>query len=236
MPLHERAEAFFVELPADSSSLFADGAPLDAGLAQILASNESHLARESCRQVVVDAPNRSFNRTAGKDFWQGVSDDAGPNASDIAALPADEAFKGLSWIAFTMRWEFFAICDRDDASGVAVARKLRGSLRYNNPVSVTAYAHVALTTHGSPIALRSGDLVYYSRSDISGSGAKHVLFTINPFVRDGLRDRVACRPGTTGAGPAFVGLMPLTLWVAIEADNFGTAGPELQTVSVWEQR
>lgn len=236
MPLHERAESFFVDLPADSSSLFADGAPLDAGLAQILASNEAWLAHESCRQVVFGAPNRSFNRTTGKDLWQGVSDDSGPDSAVIAALPADEKFKGHSWIAFTLHWDYPAICDRDDASGIAVARKIKGSLRYSNPVSVTAYAHVAITTHTSPLALRAGDLVYYARIDISGVGAKHAAFTASPAVKDGLRESWLCRAGVSGGGPTSIAVMPLRLWVAIEADNFGTAGPVLQTISVWETR
>lgn len=236
MPLPERAEEYWIKIPTDSNAIYSDGSPLDAALAMVLQNNEERLCRESVRQLVWDAPNKEFNRTSGKDLFENVVEDGGMSAANIAALPADEKYKGLSWINFTLSWDFFLIADRTDDTGSDVCRKIRGKFEYDNPSSLTSYVHFAITTHSNPIALRQGDLVFYSRVDISGSGAQTAEFEASPFIRDGARTRVQSRPGSSNTGASLTALMPFRIWCSIECNNFGTSGSKLLTASAWETR
>lgn len=229
---HERMVDTWLDIPSASSSIYADGETMSAGLAMILASNEAHLAIESCRHLVMDASGYSFVSGDGKSTWDNVVDDSGPSSSDIAALPSGEEYKGVSWIQYTIRWgPFPVIADRISADGTPMCRRIRASFQFSNSSGSACTAHFAITTHPNPLDLRLGNLISYSKSTITGTGTQSAGFTFTPDVRDGSAISIPCRTGTTATGQYTFSFRPLYFWLCVDS-----AVTSLLTASIFESR
>lgn len=229
---HERAYDTWVDIPADTASVWDDGSPIDSGTAMILASNEAHLCVESLRHHVLDVAPISLARSAGKTTWDGVQDVAGPSAADIAALPADEGYKGVSWMRYFCKWgPLFVPMDRVAASGNLVIRTLKGQFRFVNTAGTAAYAHVALTTHSDPEQIALGNVSYYSKNTITGAGNQSFSVTMEADIRDAIRENIPARRGTTSVGATQFGCIPVYIWLCVDSEC-----TNLASVSIWESR
>lgn len=230
--VHEPAYGQFIDIPASTATVWDDGTPVDAGTAIILASNASHLTLESMRHHVMEVSQRSMAHTGGKDTWEGVQDSSGPSAADIAALPADEGYKGVSWMNFTQMWgPLFVPLDRIAADGSLIARTLKCRFVFSNSGGAACYAHVALTTHNSPSGIANGNVSAYSKGTITGVGTQSYTVTLEADIHDAIRESIPARRGSTNGGSVQWPCIPLYVWLCVDSTV-----STLLSASVWESR
>ena len=229
---HEPGLDRWLDTPESTASMFADGAPVTAALMMHIASNLGIAARESCRTLVADASDASLTKTGGKDTWEDVVDFTGPAAADVAALPADEKYKAFSWIRYTLKWgPKFLIADRYDASGVAVCRRIRGRMQFDNVDGSTAVAHVCATTHGDPRLIAQGNVIANSPLTLTGAGAQTRTIDWSPSARDLPLITIPARRGSSTTGPYALAFTPIYLWLCVDSTT-----TTVKSVTFWEQR
>jgi len=219
--LFERIIASWIDIEDGDSPQYDDGAPLDAEIAMILASNEAHLAHKSRRHYVWDGGG-TFSHDSGKNTWDGVTDAASPSPANISAIPPDEGYKTVSWIGtkFVRRWgRFFPVYDRVGEDGRFYARGIRFEFRFNNVGGTDVFAHLVVTTHRDPLRIAQGAVVAYAHQDLTGSGAQLWTGTITPMLEDGYVDTLPARAGGTNVGPVQIGLRPVYIWLCVDSQN-----------------
>lgn len=236
--IHERMlTRYFKHAPGTDASTWGDTAPIDAGMAMILASNGAHLALESRRQLVTDLCQGNASGTGGKGagLWDGLTDAPAPTLTDLDA--ADQPYKQVSWAPnVTRRYgPFVGIADRQASDGRYLLRRIKGLVRWSGTgggtgASLTAL-HCALTTHPNPTAINQGDLVAYTRQTIAAAGAFSTGAGViwDAEVPDRPREVIVCRRGAGGAiGPTRVAVTLLWIWVCANVSG------NINSVSFWE--
>jgi hypothetical protein len=222
----------YVKHPPAASSFWANGDALDAGTAQDVDQNISHLTAENFRPLVEQpGPGLLADHTNPSNLWGGLADLTGPPGG-----VTPDALLAVPWSTSRpncFRWgPFYAIVDNDSPAGWLTFRKVQFDVEVNTAGSELK-VYVAMTTTPNPPSESYIDGTFQTMQSPFGGGPQRLSTKMEPTppaVAYAGTPRT-CRPPTAGLNRS-LSLAEFWIWMAYVN---GSAGSNtMQSISAFE--